>query len=250
MKENIGACTSFVVRKEKNQYIHGQTMDFGLVFLPSLNWLKYKISGKKPVFCLSLGCSTFPMGMNYDMACTLNLVQTQDMGEFRIPTSIKSQIAFEYCRNPLEFFRIMTGSYCGGWNYIYSDREGNLFSFETKPFINAIFYPNDEDYIVKTNTFQAKPLKRSLLDPHYSLKRQAKAEKLIREKLSKKKTFEIIDGMEIFRYNDGTEASICRFSDHNDYLKVCTEAYFLTNGKEGFFGIGNPVNDSWGRIQF
>ncbi len=52
------------------------------------------------MFCLSLGCNTFPMGMNRYMRSTLNLVETREMGEFGIPTSIKSQITFEYCRSP------------------------------------------------------------------------------------------------------------------------------------------------------
>ncbi len=56
VEKNIGACTSFIVRNHKNQFIHGQSMDFGLVFFPTFNWLKYKIRGKEPVFSLNLGC--------------------------------------------------------------------------------------------------------------------------------------------------------------------------------------------------
>lgn len=248
VKENIGACTSFVLRTEKNQYIHGQTMDFSLAFLPTLNWTKYKILGKKPVFCLSLGCSNFPMGMNNAMTSTLNLIQTNEVGEFGIPTSIKSQIVFENCRDPSEFLKIMTRTYCGGWNYIYSDRKDNVFAVETKPVTNVLYYLGGKKYLVKTNTFQASQLKKALLDPLYSLERQQKAEELIMEKVLQKSGFEIEDGIDILCYNDGTEASICRFSDPNEYLKVCTEAYFLTNGKEGFYGIGNPVNGSWGQV--
>ncbi len=36
VEKNIGACTSFIVRNQKNQCIHGQSMDFGLIFLFSL----------------------------------------------------------------------------------------------------------------------------------------------------------------------------------------------------------------------
>jgi len=185
VKENIGACTGFVVRNKKNQYIQGQTMDFGLAFFPTINWLKYKISGKEPVFCLSVGCNTFPIGVNHDITSTLNFVQTLEMGEFGIPTSIKSQIAFENCRNLLEFFKVMTRSYCGGYNYIYSDREGNAFAFETKPFTSVIYYLNEKVYLVKTNTFQAQQFKNSLLDPSYSLQRQKKDEELIKKYIFK-----------------------------------------------------------------
>ncbi len=248
VEKNIGACTSFIVRNHKNQFVHGQTMDFGLVFLPAFNWLKYKIQGKEPVFCLNLGCYSFPMGKNHNTTSTLNLVQTRKLGDFGIPTSLKSQIAFENCKNPINFYKIMTHSYCGGWNYIYSDRKGNAIACETLSSTKIIHYLNSTNFIVKTNTFQSERLKNSLIDRLYSIKRQEKTEELIREKLSQNNRFNIRDGMEILCYYDGTEASICRFTEPNNYLDVVTEGFLMTNGKKVFFGIGNPVISSWGKI--
>ncbi len=142
----------------------------------------------------------------------------------------------------------MTHSYCGGWNYIYSDRKGNAIACETLSSTKIIHYLNSTNFIVKTNTFQSERLKNSLIDRLYSIKRQEKTEELIREKLSQNNRFNIRDGMEILCYYDGTEASICRFTEPNNYLDVVTEGFLMTNGKKVFFGIGNPVISSWGKI--
>lgn len=36
----------------------------------------------------------------------------------------------------------------------------------------------------------------------------------------------------------------------NNYLDVVTEGFFITNGREVFFGIGNPGKKSWGEFSF
>lgn len=238
---NIGACTAFAVKNRNSHFIHGQTMDFGLIFKPTLVWVHHKIIGKEEVFALRMGASTLAIGKSRKVSCTLNLVQTWKSGDFGIPTSIKCRFAFENCKNAGKFLSIMISSFCASWNYIISDKKGTILTVESVPGIAVINKVNKNNFAVKTNLYTTEQLKLFLIDPFYSLARQQKAEQLIKAKLTQKRNFRIQDGITVELYYDGSDASICRYPNPYDPLSIATLASFTTSfWKKGYFGIGTP----------
>jgi hypothetical protein len=243
LSNNIGACTAFTVKNTNSHFVHGQTMDFGLIFQPTLVWVHHKIIGKDDVFALRMGASTLAIGKNHRVSCTLNLVQTWKRGDFGIPSSIKCRIAFETCKNAENFLSIMISSHCASWNYIICDKKGTVLAIETVPGIAFINQVNKNEFAVKSNTYTTDQLKLFLIDPLYSLARQEKAEQLINTKLTQKRNFKIKDGISVECYYDGSDASICRYPDLNNPLSIATLASFTTSfWKSGYFGIGTPDN--------
>ncbi|MFW9772608.1 MAG: C45 family autoproteolytic acyltransferase/hydrolase [Candidatus Thorarchaeota archaeon] len=240
---NIGACTAFAVKNRNSHFVHGQTMDFGLIFQPILVWVHHKIIGKEDVFTLRMGASTLAIGKNQKVSCTLNLVQAWKIGNFDVPTSIKCRIAFETCKNAKNFLSVMLSSYCASWNYIICDKRGMIFGVETVPGLAVINKIKKSEFVVESNTYTTETLKPFLIDPYYSLARQEKAQELINAKLTQNKNFKIQDGISIECYYDGSDASICRYPDLYNPLSITTLASFTTSfWKNGYFGIGTPDN--------
>ena len=196
-----------------------------------------------------MGASTLAIGKNKRVSSTITLVQTWKMANFGVPTGIKARIAFENCKSASEFFKVMTSSYCASWNYIISDSKGNVLAAETLPGSSIIKNLKFGENAVRTNTYISEDLKMFLIDPTYSIPRQMKAEELLNSKQESKWFVREKDLMAILCYYDGTEASVCRFPDPVDPTHVCTEAFFVSSGvRMGYFGIGNPIQNTWGRI--
>ncbi len=247
--DGVGACTALGVKNTKWQVTIGQNMDFGLAFLPTLSYVKHTVMGKQAVFSLRMGASTLAIGKNKRVSSTLTLVQTWKMANFGTPTGIKARMAFENCKSASKFLEIMTSSYCASWNYIISDFKGNVIASETLPESFIVQNLKFGESAVRTNTYISEELKLFLIDQSYSISRQMKAEKLIEEKQESKWIIRERDLMTILRYYDGTDASICRFPNPTDPTYICTEAFFVSAGvRRGYFGIGNPIQNSWGRI--
>ena len=247
--DGVGACTALVVKNTNWHVTIGQNMDFGLIFLPTLSYVKHTVMGKQAVFSLRMGASTLAIGKNKKVSSTLTLVQIWKMANFGTPTGIKARIAFENSKSASEFFKIMTSSYCASWNYIISDFKGTVIVSETLP--NSFIVKNLKfgETAVRTNTYISEELKPFLIDPTYSVSRQMKAEELLKEKKESKWIVREKDFMTILSYYDGTVSSICRLPDPVDPSKICTEAFFVSSGvRRGYFGIGNPMQCSWGRI--
>ena len=247
--DSVGACTALLIKNTKWHVTIGQNMDFGLIFLPTLSYVKHTVMGKQAVFSLRMGASTLAIGKNKRVSCTQTLVQTWKMANFGTPTGIKARIAFENCKSASKFFQVMTSSYCASWNYIISDFKGNVVATETLPDSFIIQSLKFGDTAVRTNTYISEELKVFLIDPTYSVSRQIKAEELLKLKQESKCIVREKDLMFILSYYDGTDASICRFPDPADPSSICTEAFFVSSGvRRGYFGIGNPIQCSWGRI--
>ena len=247
--DNLGACTALVIKNTKWHVTIGQNMDFGLIFLPTLAYVKHTVMGKQAVFSLRMGASTLAIGKNKRVSSTLTLVQTWKMANFGTPTGIKARIAFENSKSASKFFEIMTSSYCASWNYIISDFKGNVIASETLPESFIVQNLKFGETAVRTNTYISEGLKIFLIDPTYSISRQMKAEELLKVKQESKHIVREKDLMAILSYNDATDSSICRFPSSADPTYVCTEAFFVSSEvRRGYFGIGNPIQSSWGRI--
>jgi hypothetical protein len=247
--DGVGACTALAIKNTKWHATIGQNMDFGIIFLPTLAYVKYTVMGKQAVFSLRMGASTLAIGKNKRVSSTLTLVQTWKMANFGTPTGIKARIAFENCKTASEFFEVMTSSYCASWNYVISDFKGNIIAAETLPDSVIVKDLKFGETAVRTNTYISEALKMFLIDSTYSLPRQMKAEELLKTKQESKWIVREKDLMDILCFYDGTDASICRFPDSVDPTYVCTEAFFVSSGvRKGYFGIGNPIQSTWGRI--
>ena len=247
--DGVGACTALAIKNTKWHATIGQNMDFGLLFLPTLAYVKYTVMGKQAVFSLRMGASTLAIGKNKRVSSTLTLVQAWKMANFGTPTGIKAQIAFENCKSASEFFEVMTTSYCASWNYIISDFKGNVIAAETLPDSAIAKSLKFGETAVRTNTYISGALKMFLIDPTYSIPRQMKAEELLKTKQESKWIVREKDLIDILCFHDGTDASICRFPNPVDPTYVCTEAFFVSSGvRKGYFGIGNPIQSTWGRI--
>ncbi len=245
----LHACTAISAKNSKTSVTIGQTMDFGLLFYPTLNFVKHTVIGKQTAFSLRMGAAVLPIGKNRRVSSTVNLVQTWKVAEFGIPTCIKSRIAFETCKTAKEFSELMTSSYCCSWNYMFSDKRGNLIVSETIPSLKIEETINKHGFAVRTNTYISEELKIFLLDPLFSIERQQKAEELTQQELNEDGKLSVKELMNILSYYDGTEASICRYPIPNDLTSVCTLAFFVSQGcRKGYFGIGNTRDSDWGRI--
>lgn len=244
----LAGCTAIAVKNSKRNSVIGQNIDFGYAFKPTLAWVKYKIFGRQTVFSLRMGASELPIGKSRIVSALVTLVQTWKIHQFGIPTGIKSRIAFETARNSQKFLEIMTTTYCCSWNYIISDIRGTTFGIETIIGTTITEELEKNDYGIRTNTYVSDELKQYLLNPAFSMNRQKKAVELTLEKIQNRKV-KIEDILEILSYNDGSDSSICRYPDPNDPTLTLTEAFFCTSGiRNGYFGIGNAKDNSWGRI--
>ncbi|MFX1494435.1 MAG: C45 family autoproteolytic acyltransferase/hydrolase [Promethearchaeota archaeon] len=241
-QQNIGACTGFAVRSSRRNVVHGQTMDFSLVFFPTFAWVHHKVLGKNEVFSLRMGASSLAIGKNKRVSCTQNLIQSWAFADFGVPTSLKSRIAFETCQTAKDFISIITSSLTCYFNYIVCDKKGNAIALETAPNIVTISYIGRRGFAVRTNTYVTEDLKIFLLDPIYSIARQNKAEELIVNTLNQRKKFTIKNCIAVECYNDYTDASILRYDNPENLLGMWTLASFASSFRtKSYFGIGTPA---------
>ncbi len=243
----LAGCTAIVINDENN--VIGQNMDFGLIFFPTLSWVKASISGIS-IFSLYIGAAMLPIGKSEYVSSLVTLVQTNKIHQiFSTPTMIKTQIAFENAKNANEFMTYLTDGYTCSWNFIIAD-ENNVIASET---INPICVEEEvgeNSFAVRTNTYITEELEQYLIDPLYCKERQFMAEYLASCKLSTSTSITVIDLMEILSYYDTTNNSICRLPNPSDPLSTCTLSFFTydLNNKTGYFGLGNTILSSWGII--
>ena len=76
------------------------------------------------------------------------------------------------------------------------------------------------------------------------------AEELVMDSFRDRK-LSLCELIKILKYNDGTDASICR-NDSNDPMESQTGAFMASRQSNyfgiGIFGLGNPLENSWGII--
>ena len=240
----IVGCTAIASKNKGNSITLGQSMDFGYIFKDTLSFVKYKVKGKPTVFALKMGAMQLPLGKNRRVSSTITLVQTVVQGEINIPTMIKGKMAIENSKTAKEFQDIMTSSgFCSSWNWIIGDRYGNIFATESIPSSYIENLPTE--FTVRTNTYLSPYFKPYLLNSEYSIKRQNKAEQLTLEAVDDS-VLSLNEFMEILSYNDGTDSSICRYPNPLNPTDTATLAFFGAKKRHGYFGLGNPVEDSWG----
>ncbi|MBD3196215.1 MAG: hypothetical protein GF317_14250 [Candidatus Lokiarchaeota archaeon] len=241
----IAGCTALGLKSE-DRIIIGQNMDFGLIFSPAIYWVNYKLPFKPEVFSIRLGAMALPIGTNRKVSSLITLVQTTKICKFNIPISIASYKAFEKAKNKEVFLDTLFESRTCTWNFIVSDKKGIITS-EALPDDEVI--EDVDKYAVKTNTYLTESFKPYLLNPYFSLERQAKATELSAIAISDM-AIELNEVMNILSYYDGTEASILRPPDFSHPENTCTLSYFSHDIKtqKGYFGLGNVAIENWGVI--
>ncbi len=237
-------CTAIGSKNKDGSVTVGQNMDFGYIFKDTLSFVNYRVKGKHSVFSLRMGSFVLPIGKSKFVYSTLTLVQTAVMGEVCTPISIKGRYALENSHDTFEYQEYMTTmGFSAGWNWIVGDKYGNLIGCESIPasYIETI----PESIIVRTNIYVSEYMQPFLIDPLLSKARQVKAEELAQEEYDGKK-IQAKELIEILSFNDGTDASICRFPPSNPQ-DPATLAFFSVRRGQGYFGLGNPVDNSWVR---
>ena len=247
---HLGGCTVVASKNADGSITIGQNMDLSYFFKDTINFVLYKIRGKRPVFTMNMGASHL-VGKTKKVTAVLNLVETVIHGEISMPTSIKRRMALENSRTAFGYQRRMrTNGFASSWNWLIGDKYENLISCESIPSVYNDHILTEGEVVVKSNTFKTEEYKPYLLNPTYSLERQAKAEELSLNAMNDGiLTLDELFG-DILSYSDNTEASITRIpSDNpNDPILTSTVAFIGIQGNEGKFGIGNPLESNWGVI--
>jgi hypothetical protein len=244
----LAACTAIGTEKTV-----GQTFDLGYIMQGGLSFVDYTLlsPGTSTVFSVFIGAWTYPMGKNSrDVMIVGNLLQTAVICDFGIPISIRTMMALETSRTTEECKEIMLSSFTGGYNYIISDRRGSGVAIQTIGQVEGLDNVDIEDIEtaeVRTNTYLNSEFAQYLIDPSYSIARQAKAEELADEKYQSQNKITTSELIDIFQYNDGTDASICRYPDPTNPVETATLAYISMDKHQIKFGIGLP-GDNYGRI--
>lgn len=247
---HLGGCTVIASKNRDGTASIGQTMDLSYFFKDTINFVLYQVGYNRKVFQMCMGAMHL-IGSTKKLTTVLNLVETVVQGEIGMPTSIKRRLALETSRNAFQYQYIMlTNSFCSSWNWIIADKKTHVIATESIPAVFDMEYLYRRgDYVCKSNRYKNEFFNMFLLDPTYSIERQAKAEELT--------GYAMMDGnlglnelMTILGYYDGTESSITRFPFMNpeDPLLTSTLAFLTMKGKSGYFGKGTPITDSWGII--
>lgn len=221
----------------------GQNLDFGAVFSPSISWIKYKVANSPNVFCLMLGSAKLPSGKNEYVMCTTNLVQTVLPGSFAMPYAIRSRLAFETSKTANDFLNKVICK-TSSWNYIVLNnpfKYRNAVPIGVESLNGYYVFEEGTQFVVRTNTFVSTNLKPYLINQEYSLDRQERATELINED---KGRFTLRDCGELL--SDGL---IVKSFSGNIYDTI-TLAFFFSNGRFTYFGIGNPRDSEWAFLLF
>jgi len=247
---HVGGCTVIASKNGDNSISIGQTMDLSYFFKDTINFVLYKVKNRNPTFAMNIGACHL-IGTTKKITSVLNLIETVVTGEICMPTSIKRRIALETSKNAFEYQQIMINNGFGSsWNWLIGDKYNNLIACESIPAVYDEEVINDGEFVVKSNTYHTEEYIPYLINPSYSIERQAKAEELTSIAMNDGIiTLEELFG-DILSFRDGTDASITRMpgDDPNNPLMTCTLAFFGKKGKDGIFGIGNPLESNWGEI--
>jgi len=221
----------------------GQNLDFGVVFSPSISWIKYKVANSPNVFCLMLGSAKLPSGKNEYVICTTNLVQTIAPGSFGMPYSICSRLAFETSKTAKDFLNKVICK-TSSWNYIVLNnpyKYRNAVPIGVESLNGYCVFEEGTQFVVRTNTFVSTSLKPYLINQEYSFERQERATELIKEDNGR---FTLKDCGELL-----SDELIVKSFSGNIYDTI-TLAFFFSNGRITYFGIGNPKDSEWALLLF
>jgi hypothetical protein len=241
LSDDMG-CTAIGVNHKFLDTI-GQNLDFGAVFLPSISWIKYKVANSPNVFCLMLGSAKLPSGKNEYVICTTNLVQTILPGSYAMPYSICSRLAFETSKSANDFLNKVICK-TSSWNYIILNnpyKYRNAVPIGVESLNGYCVFEEGTQFVVRTNTFVSPYLKPYLINQEYSVDRQERATNLIKED---KDRFTLKDCGELL-----SDDLIVKDFSGNIYSTI-TLAFFFSNGRFTYFGIGNPRDSEWAFLLF
>ena len=247
---HIGGCTVVASKNADGTITIGQNMDLSYYFKDTIYFMKYKIKGKQPVFAMYMGACHL-VGTTKKVSAVLNLIETVVHGEISMPTSIKRRLSLETSKNAFEYQETMINNgFASSWNWLVGDKYNNLIACESIPAVYNEQVLSYGEAIVKSNTYKTAEYVPFLLNPSYSLERQIKAEELTSNAMNDNiLTLDELLG-KILSFRDGTDASITRMPGDNpsDPIITSTVAFMGIKGKDGRFGIGNPLDNTWGVI--
>lgn len=245
----LAACTAIGT---KNTI--GQTFDLATAMGSTVVFVRYTLVKPHPVsvFTLWCGCWTYPMGKNNkDVMLVTNLLQTVIPADFDTPLSIKTMIALENSTSTEQCKDILLSGFPCGYNYILTDRKKDAYAIQTiqpAPFIESnVDIQAIESVAVRTNTYLKEDFTQFLVDPSYSLARQAKAEELAEIGFVEDQNLSVSELLTIFKFNDGTDASINRYPDADNPMETSTLGYIMMNKHYIIFGVG-MVGDDFGLV--
>jgi hypothetical protein len=247
---HLGGCTVVASKNVDGTITIGQNMDLSYYFKDTIYFMKYKLKGKQPVFAMYMGACHL-VGTTKKVSTFLNLIETVVHGEISMPTSIKRRLSLETSKNAYEYQETMINNgFASSWNWLVGDKYNNLIACESIPAAFNEQFLNYGEAIVKSNTYKTLGYIQYLLNPSYSLERQVKAEELTLNAMSDGiLTLDELLG-NILSFRDGTDSSITRMpiDNPNDPIITSTIAFMGIKGKDGRFGVGNPLDNSWGVI--
>jgi len=223
-------CTAIGTVNDDGSVLVGQNMDLMKLMGSAQSFVLHNLVGEPLVFTHRLGgCLATPMGKNeYGLVLTINLVQTNEVAPYTIPTfvlvreGLANEKIIEGLYNVL--FPNNTSSYSR--NFIIANNSA-LLAIQSLPYNQTKTYPTNT--IVHTNIFTNPHWQDKLIDPQYSKERQLYTEELLLNayndhKLSEKELIEIL----------GDEPIICR--DEGGLFDTGTISFMTLNS----FGTGTP----------
>lgn len=246
-------CTAFASKNDDGTIL-SQNFDFGVPFYPSLSWVCTDLKGVDRIFCLRMGGGLcIPCGIDQDgVKMVINVVETYALGELGgIPANIISRMAWEQGETAQEVADIIIGGYdSASFNMFVAD-DTEIFDIElianssfTQMFgfgniVTHYSCENMDDVAVNSNTFLSERA-MFLLDPTYSLDRQAYAE----DQLELAKDDGIVTGDELLAIQSDFPVVFRTIEPPHQSL---TSAFFVSDGS---FGLVDPIANILGPLAY
>ena len=218
-----------------NSPMVAQNFDFDPNFVGTLAFVLSEINDVS-VFALHFGACMLPTGENsHGVKVVVNALRTVVYCTPQDPTGVMARDAFEHSTSALEFENHITDSM--SYNMIICD-DNDLIGLQVSPI--KIVREDVTTTVVRTNTFIDEELKMYLIDPTYSVERQAYLEQRMDEEYINRRWIALMLNQRVMDIL-ADEPIICRSGDESSHTLAFYNSY-------GSFGIGNLANDPAGVV--
>jgi len=235
-------CTSIGVNGINNNPVAGQNFDFIKAFENTLSFVKHKLPGKPAIFGIKFGASlNIPMAINeYGVNALITVVQTNVIGEPNIPITCRTRNAFEKSSDIInfleQFFPLDGLAQTNSFTLVLSDNN-SVQSIDVVPGLLSI---KNSNQLIRTNTFTDPSWQQFLTNTSYSKERQELVDLLVSNIISDTNNFTYQNLESILK----NKPKVCRISDKSSDIATLA---FMSRNK---FGLGNPIEHTWGVIEF